>query len=1694
MRRLLIVTCVCVAAAVGIAAGDPTTVGAAGEAVAGPAALSHPDATPVEDPFPLRRLRATEAQLAEIQKQLEPGPVVRLPRGEFEARVRAAGRAAAAAKQLPRVADARFKAALAGGDLVGTAELDLVAPNGGAHFLPLDPLRLAVGSAAWADGRPALLGTPLGGTGAGVWVERPGPQTLKFAWSAAGVTEPGERRFELRVPPAPAASLELELPAGEVPAVPSTDVLLTGPFPAPGQPPRAAWRVRFGNRSRLDLAVRPAGNPGVTASAILNARYDLAPGQLAAAFEYELRPSKGTVGEWSFAIDPGLRVTDVVVNNRAGWTIDPPGEPDKPRRLKVALRQPGAGGKVLVSAVAPFPDPSRPANSPLPAVRPVGATLAEETLDVRLSPYLRVVNWDSGDYRLTDTQTLADQTRSLGLTGTLLPPGADRPFRRLPRVAVAATEPDFTTTERVAWHLDPERPTAVVRVSLKVRRGPLFSLALKPPPGYTLARASSAPEEVLASFGTSRGNAVVEFARPLSAGQSSDLTFEFRGQRFGSSSHELPFPGFAPVGAAERVGVLGVFPAPGWDAEFLCGAGTGRAGWFDPFGPQPPAGASAAFRYRGNDPDGRAELTPSRPEFAVAAGTKVEQRRVEIVGTTSFALGVGAGALSSLAVAEPDAGFAGRTWQTAESGNAVVSAVPVPVESLVRRCVPSAAVWPGRLWLLRFARPVTGDLTLQTSATLPGGADPEPFAQLAVLGASRYRLVAAEPKPANHASPARSWAFSNVYLVTAVRSGADAVLVFGGTVSSAGGATLPILMPPGVAEVRAAAVGGRWVEPSRLRLSADGVLELPIPATPAARFELRYRVTPESAGLVVPARSPEPRLPGGEVRVSRWWAFAPEFLPGWPVRSWERDAPENLPAMLGGLPISGRGVTVWRSGLDEVRVARTRTADAVGVAVAALLAVLAAAGARRRHPLAGILAVGVLLGVGVGGQLGPPWWQRAAVVPVVAGLIVVGAMAVARGLRARLPTAAAALLLAFTQSDTGAQPAAPATVVILPPGADGRETVVAPKAVLDRLAAAARPASPGVILTAAEYTATADDTAARVVAQFTAHALGAEQVATLPLADARLERVTVDGKPAFASAPRPGLCAVPLPGPGRHEIEVRFAVTVAGTGPERDFRFGVPEVPSARIAADLPGGAKQAHVVGRLGAQTVANDRRVRVSADLGAVKTVQVRWRDAAGGAAAVRVREGCVWDVSEDGAELTACYLVRVEQGTISSLRIDTPAELDPLAVAVRAVADPLRPLEPVGVAALRDWSAGPEAGGFRPLRLDFQGPTAGRVLVVLSLAPRKVATRHPVLRFPKVVFPGAPAEPDAAYGVRAKKDVVIEELVRPGAIDFSPDALTRDFAAVTELRLDPGSQIRVFRPTAPGAAELRPTLRPAAEPPAFTLDTTWQLAPRRADAAGTVHWVGKEKDPPAMLEFALPGVRVNEVRGADVAAWNQAGGRVQVWLRKSVKEGDLAWNGTREKPPAPFEAFTPRPAEGRLAADTVRVQPADGFALTVERDRGWTHTAWADDPVTYRTNNPAFPPVRVELSAVPPVARPEEFGWFGPSRRPAPRLPSSPAESVSPRTTRGDSREPDGPRAEPDVRWVWPVSTASVWAGGLLLLAVLLARFPRSTWPEQIGLAAALFGLVVAGGWAVGLVAWAAARVAAAAVGVARPVVRA
>lgn len=1565
-------------------------------AVMGAAGLVPMQPAPAEDPFPIVRTRVTEGNLPDAIKAFDPGVLVRMPRDEFETRVRAAAQLARAARTVPRIAEAHYTAVLTGGDLIGEAEWVIDNSCPGGRVLPLDPLRVALRTATWRDGRSAIIGTGWSGAGVspGVWVTDSGQQVLKSGWSAVGSGAASDRQFDLRFPPTPVAVLDLVLPADRVPVAAAADVLVTGPFPMTGNGTQRTWRVRFGDRPRVEFAVRGAGEARLqgVVLASLAAQYDLIPGQTACVFEYDLRPTHGSVGGWSFTLSPGLQVTDVVVNNRAGWRMDP-----ATRELRVSLRQQGVGGKILITAVAPLP---RGKTAPLPFIRPVGAVIGDERLEVRVHPDLEIESWDSLDYRLTESSVGLDRSRVMNLVGTLLPPGLTEPFRRPPILRVSGSEMEFHTTEAVEWRIEGGRARLLTQVAVRVTRGPLFQVSFRTPPGFTLDRVTGTPDDVVGLGSTAPGGgATVEFLRPVIAGQRVELRLSFRGQSIPSGvPTRLPLPQFATVDAAARDGWVSLCPGPGWSLTPRPSPAAITLAESDDEEPPPPADAAVTYTFRGKEPEGDLVLTPVLPKFTASIQTHPATTAGRGAAVTRIALRVHAGEVPAVTVFEPGRSGRARTWAVAAGSNTVVGATPLALDrfpglaTLLARpgagfspIIATGAAFrsePGTYWVVRFARPVRHEVVLETVATGPGAAAPTP--KLAVCGAGAPAPGADPPAAGDALSTTESsqpliWSLDQLYLITSCS--ADPVLaVFGGVIVSRGGPSLAILLPAG-ATVREVCVGGYWLDPGRCqpdRNEGQSELRLPIPAGPdPIRFEVRYNLPGETGVVVRRVTSPLPGLPV-PAGIQRWWAFSPDALSVWPFTRVDREP--DLPPLLGS---AVAGESTMRFPGDIIFVTPNRTATTFGMALATMLAGVIWVGARRAKRRVGFALVVILATTGIAVLLGPAAWVRIALPPLATGLVGFAWMTITRGRSPRAPvggpftlpyrTALAAVvgagfLCSVHLALARAQPRTQDVVFILPGPADApaRETVLAPRSLLDRLDSLGRQSAPGAVITTASYDGRAEEGFARFVVRYTVHSFrDGETPLGLPLADVRLERVTVDGKVAHPAAVRPDLYTVTLPDRGTHDIEVRFVVPIGSSGSDRDVRFGVPEVLDSRIVFNAPAGARQFQAVGRFGDQKIAFATDVaRLEAAIGGLRTVQVRWRQGPAGAATMTVREGCVWDVSEAEARLTACYDVRIDSGSVAGFRFELPGDLEPVRIVVRPIAPPT-------AAVVRDWTVGPEKDGVRPLRIDLTGPADGRALVTLECVSRLAPTRHPVLRFPR---PVGMDRKGGVYGLRAS-GVTIESIgQRIGVIDFAADALFQEFKAVPDLRLNPAVPVLAFSPRLDEVAELRPTLHPSPEPATATQEATWRVGPHRADGEGLIRW--SARDPVPILEFALPAARVLEIRGPDVADWSQVDGRVLVWFHKPVKDGAVEWLATSTQapvgkpPPEPltFEPPVPQLLHMKAVTRSLRIQPAEGWAGRVERDRGWTPLPSEERGWAFRADGTS-PPVRLLL--FPPQA---------------------------------------------------------------------------------------------------------------------------
>jgi hypothetical protein len=266
------------------------------------------------DPLPLLRITLTPDQLAQEVARLKPGALVKLPREEFEARVRKAAAAQNATKVVARLVRAHYVAELADQDLVqGRGEWGVVNPGPGGAVLPLTPLTLALSNSAWEDGSKGIVGE-LDGKALGAWVPDPGVRALFFDWSCRGTVTPQGVSFDLRLPPSPQTTLELKLPADRWPAIGVKTGLLTGPHDA-GTPGKRLWKLQLAGKAQLELVIRTVPAGPVPVFVQTQARQNILPDRVAADYEFQVEVPRGAVRELVFDGDGTLTPFEVTARS-----------------------------------------------------------------------------------------------------------------------------------------------------------------------------------------------------------------------------------------------------------------------------------------------------------------------------------------------------------------------------------------------------------------------------------------------------------------------------------------------------------------------------------------------------------------------------------------------------------------------------------------------------------------------------------------------------------------------------------------------------------------------------------------------------------------------------------------------------------------------------------------------------------------------------------------------------------------------------------------------------------------------------------------------------------------------------------------------------------------------------------------------------------------------------------------------------------------------------------------------------------------------------------------------------------------------------------------------------------------------------------------------------------------------------------
>ena len=1559
-------------------------------AVAGPVPLAAATPDPVvgsdltgvptpTDPFPILRIFVPTGEDSPAASRF-PGRVARrMPRDDFEARVRSAAAAVAGSENPPRLVSARYQGRVTDDGLAGTGEWTIAYPAGVGGLISLDPLGLAVCSPRWA-GRSAVMYYPstVPESPAVLWADRPDEGTLSFDWSAAGVEEPGAERYTLVVPSVPVATLDLDLDRRREPVV-SAGVLLTGPYPGTDKT-RRRWTLAFGGLDRVELGIRLAGTLTEVGSPVRDdrsAEYTLRAAEASCEFEFDLAAIRGPVSEYTLDVDPRLRISRVESRTpgvSVSWRAEGPIVHVTPSEAATTVRLRVSG----VAAMSPAWD--RP--WPLPQVRLAGGLPGADAVTVRVDPDLSLVTCDPGDYRIASTTALGERGYQIDMVASLPRSSNRRPARRPPAVRVRWADPVFATTEDVRWQIKPGRTELTARVRVRATRGPLADITFRSPAGYKTRGVTMSPDDpgVEWTTGPRPGTVTIRPSRAIPTSGAVEVNLVMSGPDappaaelyVGSDLAKiLSFPHVAPVGAVERAGVYTIACDPGLSAN-IAPTLVGEAI------PTRPPGTLFSSEYRGEQPSGTVLLRPGVARGKAIVEVDPTAGRTDTgdaVATFRYRVSCDDGEFGALTLLTPTAD--GLTWEvTAETpigtdvrrlvGGQFVSWVPLagglsPWAEVAAG--GTAVVRPYDLWRITFPRPVgeVADVLAtshfprrladvpRTTVPMPSlcGVDPaRSTIQLNGAAALRYEPVvepgadrlALRPRGvARSAGTANEWQFADATLLTRVGSDGMCDCVLSTRVTQQAARVLEIGLPPGTTPT-AVKCDGYTVSPSPSPDSPDGpVVSVPLPAGGATGVgvEVRYQLRCAEGTIVTTADSPFPTLAGHAIDGARSWDVDPTYLTMRRIVPFDSESPviDSKHEFVRSAYVSACGYTF------------------AGLVLAIGLALMTARSRVGFRVLCGIVGI-----VGAVTWMTPSVAGAIIVPPLVAGLVVLVAYRVThrpnrRGTGSTVsyrgqPESAhlgplapssglglVAALLVMPGLAAVAQAPGPAVVYLIPTesgaGPDRLDAIV-PESVLDRLDALVAPPVSGAVVTSAEYDGAAMDATVSFTAVLNVHCPtdGPHRV-TLPFADVRLGELFLDGQLAYPDVDDPDQYVFAVSGRGDHTLLARFDVPLAALGSDREVRFGIPAVPACRVRFTPPAGVLLPEVTTARGSQTFYDGR---VAADHGGGREVVVRWRDedAGGAKATVTVREASLWDLWESTARITAAFAYRIDGGSVTRLQIELPggSELGPIVV---------RPTDPESTGSppgLRNWKLSPSSGGRQRLTLDLRAPTSGRVTVVVTLYPQMPPTVRHLLQFPSAL---GVADADSYYALRARS-LAIDDVTRVGMIDYPADAIAKEFAALApELDLGQLPASRVFRRTDGPPPRVVPTLRPPVGTEVGTADVTW-------DVGDTVRGTGSivrtaDTGSRGWVEFDLSeSVQLQDVRTPDLAGWGRYGERVQVWLKKPAKSTRVRWTGTLS--PRPGESDRPNTTRSldlpTASADPTKPVPT---TVTVRAIDGWT-----------------------------------------------------------------------------------------------------------------------------------------------------------
>lgn len=1531
-------------------------------AIAGPGVILAPDTVEMTadyaDPLPIRRIFVPNERLEATIAQAGPGGLVRMPRSRFEEQVRAASVAQAAMNDPPQLAEAVYRATWSPKGLNGTGEWKLTYPSKQGGLVGLEGLRMAVWQPTWSNRRPAILFRGAGDKSPPkLLADSPKEAALTFQWSCRGTEEPTAEKFDIGLPSSPISSILLDLPTDREPSVTQSGILLSGPLSIGSD--RKQWCLTFSGQSRIELTIRRPGNeaePSPQIRSSRSTRHELTPSEALSKFDFDIEAIRGTLGDLVFESDSHLHINQVTADSPLSWRTEPTGVKGV-SKLRVTLRERTTTVRVSITANSTVPMLQLQSWT-CPRIRVLNSLPAGDSIEVRTDSELTYKGCDPGDYRLADSGNDGDGYR-VGFVGSLL--NESTIDRRQPIIRLMGSIPEFTTYEQIGWTIGKTANQLTARVRVKVLRGPLARFEFSPPSGFTPEVATLLPDDPGASLAQGpNGIWSLEPSRPVPTGTHLDARIDMQGPGTSGSgdpasdfhqTRTVPFPRFTPIGAVERDGIFKVEVDPQFAANVHSASDK-----------------LSGIPFRGREPDGFVSLNVRPFVVKLSSDTVISLDQSRLNATTTLRLHPESSAFGSATIWAPI--VPDSTWEWSGSPGVHIeplhATVAIPWASLfcattvweALATAPVAMTTPVAGWRLRFSQPPSGDTTItcvwkQTRSEASSGIVPVPI----VLGTqlvkdrvlldpvatsrfntpssngdaiSRFSPLRLSPRgamPASTTDTAKSWRVDGAQLHSRIEAAGSLHCYFSGRIVESNGPLMKFSLPTHaqLVEVRVAGSSSAPTHDQPVLGRSAFSVRLPEQFPRRVAFAITYRLPRPSGFGIFCYQAPVPEFPASQPVIASEWSSDSNYS------------------------ILSTGASTG----DQSSIATVATSQSFALASGILTAIIAAvafATSYRANRLLIVMLIFLIGVIGYGIWTWPFIWTRLGYLPLIAGLIFLGAYAyprrptrseaVSTASFNRLPwpnsTECSITLCFILLGSADAQSPSSHPVLITPSATrvNQFDALIQP-ALLKCIGDISRPVPDELIITAAEYDGVAQSTAT-FEAKFSVWSpTASEGTLLLPLSGVRLKTATLDGRPAFPEADAKNRYTLTVPGAGFHTVRMTFDVPVMTSGSDCDVQFGVPDVPCTRVNFTSANGSGFLDVNSRRGLQRPsAITGRPHVDADHGGGRAVVIRWRietsDAA--SAVLAVREATIWDIREAGSTATSAFLFRSEGGSISKLQLDIPEDLEPAKLVVRA-ADGRS-----GIVGLKNWQLGNSIGGWQVLELGLQGPVDGSIVVSVRLHPKRSLTRRPLLRCPR-----AKGVTDAsAYCAVRFSGVTSEEIGRTGLDDYPIEGFIKEFALAPELALDRFPPARAFRNKPDSRPELRPSLRPSGVALALATRSTWTVG-SRADVE-TEFSVAARDLPVSCIEWELQGsIQVTEVRSPALAGWSQAGNRVQAWLNKPTSKAfDVRWSGIlsgyqRSGRPGSEPGFVELPLSKPIGADSsvtdLWVRPADGWGLALQ-----------------------------------------------------------------------------------------------------------------------------------------------------------------